>query len=304
MSTSGHGSTVRAIFYAFLANLGIALAKSGAAVYTGSGSMLAEAIHSFADCGNQVLLYIGLRQSYKPADAEHPLGYGKVSYFWSFIVAILLFSMGGLFSIYEGWHKLHAPEELSGVWVALLVLGVSIIIEMFSLYGCVREINKIRRGKLFLHWFRTTRNAELVVVLAEDVAAILGLMLAFCFILTAMITGNPVYDAAGSICIGVVLISIALFVAIRIKALIVGRSADPEVQSAINAIIGSDAAIASVLNIITVQFGPHIMLAAKIRMYPGIPVEQAVVRLNELERKIKQEQPEIRWCFLEPDIEN
>ena len=196
MSTSGHGSTVRAIFYAFLANLGIALAKSGAAVYTGSGSMLAEAIHSFADCGNQVLLFIGLRQSAKPADAEHPLGYGKVSYFWSFIVAILLFSMGGLFSIYEGWHKLHAPEGLSGVWVALLVLGVSIIIEMFSLYGCVREINKIRRGKLFLHWFRTTRNAELVVVLAEDVAAILGLILAFCFILTAMITGNPVYDAA------------------------------------------------------------------------------------------------------------
>ena len=304
MSTSGHGSTVRAIFYAFLANLGIALAKSGAAVYTGSGSMLAEAIHSFADCGNQVLLFIGLKQSGKPADAEHPLGYGKVSYFWSFIVAILLFSMGGLFSIYEGWHKLHAPEELSGVWVALLVLGVSIIIEMFSLYGCVREINKIRRGKLFLHWFRTTRNAELVVVLAEDVAAILGLMLAFCFILTAMITGNPVYDAAGSICIGVVLISIALFVAIRIKALIVGRSADPEVQSAINAIISSDDAIASVLNIITVQFGPHIMLAAKVRMYPGIPIEQAVVRLNGLERKIKQGQPEIRWCFLEPDIEN
>lgn len=303
MSTSGHGASVKAIFYAFLANLGIALAKSGAAVYTGSGSMLAEAIHSFADCGNQVLLYIGLRQSYKPADAEHPLGYGKVSYFWSFIVAILLFSMGGLFSIYEGWHKLHAPEGLSSAWVALLVLGVSIIIEILSLYGCIREINKIRRGKLFLHWFRTTRNAELVVVLAEDVAAILGLILAFCFILAAMITGNPVYDAAGSICIGVVLISIALFVAIRIKALIVGRSADPEVQSAINAIISNDDAINAVLNIITVQFGPHIMLAAKIRMYPGIPIEQAVVRLNELERKIKQGQPDIRWCFLEPDIE-
>lgn len=303
MSTSGHGASVKAIFYAFLANLGIALAKSGAAVYTGSGSMLAEAIHSFADCGNQVLLYIGLRQSYKPADAEHPLGYGKVSYFWSFIVAILLFSMGGLFSIYEGWHKLHAPEGLSSAWVALLVLGVSIVIEMLSLYGCIREINKIRRGKLFLHWFRTTRNAELVVVLAEDVAAILGLILAFCFILAAMITGNPVYDAAGSICIGVVLISIALFVAIRIKALIVGRSADPEVQSAINAIISNDDAINAVLNIITVQFGPHIMLAAKIRMYPGIPIEQAVVRLNELERKIKQGQPDIRWCFLEPDIE-
>jgi len=303
MSTSNHSASAKAILYAFLANLGIAFAKTGAAAYTGSGSMLAEAIHSYADSGNQVLLFIGLRQSAKPADAEHPLGYGKVSYFWSFIVAILLFSMGGLFSIYEGWHKLHAPEGLSSAWVALLVLGVSIIIEMFSLYGCVREINKIRRGKLFLHWFRTTRNAELVVVLAEDVAAILGLILAFCFILTAMITGNPVYDAAGSICIGVVLISIALFVAVRIKALIVGRSADPEVQSAINAIISKDDAIDSVLNIITVQFGPHIMLAAKVRMYPGIPIEQAVVRLNGLERKIKQGQPEIRWCFLEPDIE-
>lgn len=303
MSASDHSASAQAILYAFLANLGIALAKTGAAAYTGSGSMLAEAIHSFADCGNQVLLFIGLRQSGKPADAEHPLGYGKVSYFWSFIVAILLFSMGGLFSIYEGWHKLHAPEGLSGAWVALLVLAVSIIIEMFSLYGCVRQINKIRRGKLFLHWFRTTRNAELVVVLAEDVAAILGLMLAFSFILTAMITGNPVYDAAGSICIGVVLITIALFVAIRIKALIVGRSADPEVQSAINALIDGDDAIASVLNIITIQFGPHIMLAAKIKMYPGIPIEQAVDRLNALERKIKQKHPDIRWCFLEPDTE-
>jgi cation diffusion facilitator family transporter len=303
MSTSSHGSSVRAIFYAFLANLGIALAKSGAAFYTGSGSMLAEAIHSFADCGNQVLLYIGLRQSGKPADAEHPLGYGKVSYFWSFIVAILLFSMGGLFSVYEGWHKLQAPEGLSSAWIALVVIGVSIIIEMFSLYGCVREINKIRGEKWFVPWFRTTRNAELVVVLAEDVAAILGLLLAFCFISAAMLTGNPVYDAAGSISIGVVLIAVALFVAVHIKALIVGRSADPEVQSAINAIISKDDAIAAVLNIITVQFGPHIMLAAKIRMYPGIPIEQAVVRLDELERKIKQEQPDIRWCFLEPDIE-
>ena len=298
-----HGSSAKAILYAFLANLGIALAKSGAAIYTGSGSMLAEAIHSFADCGNQVLLFIGLRQSGKPADAEHPLGYGKVSYFWSFIVAILLFSLGGLFSIYEGWHKLHAPEGLSSAWVALLVLGISIIIEMFSLYGCVREINKIRRGKQFRHWLRTTRNAELVVVLAEDVAAIFGLMLAFIFIVAAKITGNPVYDAVGSICIGVVLISVALFVAIRIKALIVGRSADPDVQSAINSIISRDDAIAAVLNIITVQFGPHIMLAAKVRMYSGLPIEQAVVRLNELERKIKQEQPDIRWCFLEPDME-
>ena len=120
---SDHGSSAKAILYAFVANLGIALAKLAASIYTNSGSMLAEAIHSFADCGNQVLLYLGLRQSQRPPDAKHPLGYGKITYFWSFIVALLLFSMGGLFSMYEGWHKLHAPEELNKAWVALLVLG-------------------------------------------------------------------------------------------------------------------------------------------------------------------------------------
>jgi len=301
MSTSGHGSSARAILYAFLANLGIALAKTGAAIYTSSGSMLAEAIHSFADCGNQVLLYIGLRQSGKPADTEHPLGYGKVSYFWSFIVAVLLFSMGGLFSVYEGWHKLHAPEGLSNAWVALVVLGLSIIIEMFSLIGCVREINLVRAQKRFRHWFRTTRNAELVVVLAEDVAAIIGLLLAFGFVFTAMVTGDPVYDAIGSVCIGIVLIFIAMFVALRMKGLIVGRSADPDLQAVINAVITSDDAIVEVLNTITFQLGPRVLLAAKIRMRPGITVDEAVTRINQLETRIKEQAPEVGWCFIEPD---
>src|SRR6185295_5831482 len=168
--------------YAFLANLFIALTKSGAAWYTRSGSMLAEAIHSFADCANQVLLFTGLKQSQRPPDANHPMGYGKLSYYWSFIVAILLFSMGGLFSIYEGWHKLHAPEEIHQAWVALAVLGVSILLETGSLLGCLREIRAMRRGRPFWRWLRTTRNAELVVVLGEDIAALLGLMLAFVFV--------------------------------------------------------------------------------------------------------------------------
>ncbi len=303
MSSSGHGSSARAILYAFLANFGIALAKSGAAIYTASGSMLAEAIHSYADCGNQVLLYIGLRQSLKPADKEHPLGYGKISYFWSFIVAILLFSMGGLFSIYEGWHKLHAPEELTHAWVALLVLGVSIVLEIFSLIGCVREINHIRGNKPFWQWFNTTRNAELVVVLAEDNAAIIGLLLAFGFVSVAVITGDPVYDAAGSICIGVVLILISIFVATRIKALIIGKSAEPELQEIINSIIANDDAIDNVLNTITVQFGPEVMLAAKIKMHSGISIEMAVERINALEQKIKERVPQVGWCFIEPDCQ-
>ena len=301
MSSSVHESSVKAILYAFLANLGIALAKTFAAVYTGSGSMLAEAIHSYADCGNQVLLYIGLSQSRKPPDREHPLGYGKISYFWSFIVAIMLFTLGGLFSIYEGWHKLHQPEALTSAWVALLVLGVAIVLEIFSLAGCVREINRIRGGKSFGNWLWTTRNAELVVVLGEDIAAIIGLVLAFCFVLATALTGNPAYDAAGSMCIGGVLILISLFIAARMKALIIGRSAEPELQTMINTIIAEDDAIESLLNTITVQFGPEIMLAAKVRMHPGVTIERAVERINELERKIKARVPEVGWCFIEPD---
>jgi cation diffusion facilitator family transporter len=256
MSASGHGASARAILYAFLANLGIAVAKTTAAIITASGSMLAEAIHSYADCSNQVLLYTGLRQSLKPADAEHPLGYGKLSYFWSFIVAILLFSMGGLFSVYEGLHKLHAPQELSHIWIAIIVLGVSILIEIFSLYGCIREINHLRGDKPFSTWFRTTRNAELIVVLAEDIAAILGLIIALGFVSLAKATGNPVYDAAGSIGIGLVLILVAIFIAMRIKTLLIGRSADPHLQAIINTVIANDGSIDHVLNVITMQFRP------------------------------------------------
>src|SRR6185436_5198738 len=198
---SDHGSSAKAILYAFIANLGIALAKLGAALYTHSGSMLAESIHSFADCGNQVLLFIGLRQAQRPPDAKHPLGYGKVTYFWSFVVALLLFSMGGLFSIYEGWHKLDGHEELNKPWVALAVLGVSIALEFGSLLGCLKEIAKLRKDKSLAYWLRNTRNAELVVVLGEDVAALIGLAIAFVFVGLATLTGNMMFDAVGSIAI-------------------------------------------------------------------------------------------------------
>jgi len=299
---SDHGSSAKAILYAFIANLGIALAKLAAAIYTHSGSMLAEAIHSFADCGNQVLLFIGLKQAQKPPDAKHPLGYGKVTYFWSFVVALLLFSMGGLFSINEGWHKLHSAEELHKVWIALLVLAVSVVLEFGSLLGCLREVKKLRRDKSLLYWLKNTRNAELVVVLGEDVAALIGLMLAFVFVALAAATGNPVFDAIGSIVIGVVLVCVSIFVAIRIKALIVGSAAEDDLQQAIRADIDADPDIDELLNAITMQLGPDVMLALKVRMKPGVSIETAVQHINALEKRIKSKFPEVAWCFVEPDV--
>ena len=302
MTATTQNSTTRAILYAFLANFGIALAKSWAAWLTGSGSMLAEAIHSYADTGNQVLLYVGLRQSRRPPDAEHPLGYGKLSYFWSFIVALLLFSLGGIFSIWEGLNKLEHPEELSRIWVAFAVLIVAMALESFSLIGCLREIRLLRGKRPFLEWLEHTRNSELVVVLGEDIGAEVGLVFAFGFLTAAVATGNPVYDALGSICIGVVLIVVSGFVAWRIRSLLVGRSADPEIEAEINAIIAEQEGVERVFNTITLQFGPDTMLAAKIRMQDGIDIETAVAHINALERKLKERIPKLAWCFIEPDV--
>ncbi len=162
MSVSGHSASLRAIFFAF-GNLAIALTKTAGAIYTASGSMLAEAVHSYADTGNQVLLFFGLKQSQKPPDEKHPLGYGKNSYFWSFVVAVLLFTLGGVFSIYEGLHKLQHPEALHQVWVALVILGAAIALEMVSLFGCLNAIHDVKGRKSIRQWLGTTGNAELVV---------------------------------------------------------------------------------------------------------------------------------------------
>ena len=302
MASSSHSSTARAILYAFLANLGIAIAKTWAAWLTGSGSMLAEAIHSYADTGNQVLLYLGLKQSQRAPDAEHPLGYGKLSYFWSFIVAILLFSMGGLFSIYEGMHKLQHPEEISRIWIAIVVLILAILLEGGSLLGCLREIRKVRGDRPFGDWLKHTRNSELVVVLGEDIGAQLGLVMALGFLTAAGITGNPVYDAMGSICIGVILIVISIFIAWRIKSLLVGRSADPQIQETIDEIISGQDEVERVFNTITIQFGPDTMLAAKIKLREGMTIDVAVESINALERELKKRVPKLKWCFIEPDV--
>ena len=296
------GSSVKAILYALLANFGIAITKTAAAVYTNSGSMLAEAIHSYADCANQLLLFLGLKQADKPATRTHPLGFGKITYFWSFLVALLLFSMGGLFSIYEGWHKLHHPEPLNKVWVALAVLAVAVVLESGSLLGALREITKIRRGRSFGDWFKHTRNAELVVILGEDIAALAGLVIAFTFLSLAAVTGDTRWDAAGSIAIGSVLIIVAVFIAARIQTLLIGKSAEPQLEQSIRGIINRDPAIEELLNTITLQMGPKVLLAAKVKMQAGLSIEAAVAHLNELEVEIKRLHPEVGWCFVEPDV--
>lgn len=266
--------------------------------------MLAEAIHSYADAGNQVLLFLGLKQSQKPPTPEHPLGYGKLSYFWSFIVALMLFSIGGLFSIYEGFHKLESSEPLNQVWVGLVVLGLAIVLESLSTLGCLREIKRVRQEVPLAKWLKETRNAELVVVLGEDIAALVGLALAFGFLSLANITGNTVYDAIGSICIGVVLIIVSLFIAVRIQSLLVGRSAEPSLRRLIDELIEQDEVIDELLNTITLQFGPKVMLAAKVRMKPGLTVDSAVKHINNLEKRIKEKAPSIGWCFIETDVDD
>lgn len=300
------GSSTKAILYALGANAGIAISKGIAYFFTGSGSMLAEAIHSAADCVNQIFLFIGLSRSNRPPTKEHPLGYGKAIYVWSFFVAIMLFSVGGIFSIYEGIHKLH-PEDgaahgVENALVALGVLGVSILLEAFSLFGALKEIKKLAGDKTIKQWVKTTRNAELVVVLGEDIAALLGLVLAFIFVLLAYITGDGKYDAIGSICIGGMLIAISFWLVIRIQGLLIGRSADPELQASITKAIGDNENITEVLNVLTCQFGSQVMLAVKIRMKKGIKVEDASAAINEMEKKIKESHPEVAWSFVEPDV--
>ena len=299
-----HSSSTKAILYAFSANLGIAIAKGIGAFVTGSGSMLAETIHSLADCGNQILLFFGMKSAQRKATKEHPFGFGKAIYFWSFIVAILLFCLGGIFSIYEGIEKIHNPEDVSSPLVALIILGFSIILESFSLMGAMKEIKKIRAGKGIREWINSTRNAELLVVFAEDVAAIIGLILAFMFVLLTILTGNPLFDALGSVCIGVILVFIAFFLMIRVQALLIGRSADPELVGFIENQINKDKNIREIFNMITLQMGPQVMLSAKIRMNEKLSIKQACVAINTLEKKIKKEFPEIKWCFIEPDIKN
>jgi cation diffusion facilitator family transporter len=291
----------KSIYFALMANLGIALTKTVAAVITGSGAMLAESIHSYADCGNQGLLFIGLKAMKKNPDDDHPLGYGKEIFFWSFVVALILFSMGGLFSVYEGIHKISSHEGLNRPLVALVVLGLSMILEASSLYGCLIQINKLRHNESLWSWFKNSRKSELIVVLGEDVAALLGLSFAFISIILSIVTGNPVYDAVGSIGIGVLLIFVSAFLAVKVKSLLIGQSADLETTTAIKSFVAARPEVERVINLITLQLGPQIMVAVKAKMSVTDSADQLIENINLCEAELRRAFPDVQWVFFEPD---
>ncbi|MBP6663138.1 MAG: cation diffusion facilitator family transporter [Paludibacter sp.] len=301
---SHQNASVKSIIFALSANFGIAITKTVAAVITGSGAMLAESIHSFADCGNQGLLFLGLRAAKKNPDYEHPLGYGKAIYFWSFIVALMLFSMGGLFSIYEGIHKFHSTEEVKSPLIAIVVLSVSLVLEGASLWGCTTQINKVKNNQSLWQWVKSTRQSELVVVFGEDIAALFGLMFALVAVILSYVTGNPVYDSIGSIVIGVLLVFVSIFIAAKVKGLLIGQSADETVRLEIKTLLEARPEIESILNLITIQLGAQIMVAVKAKMAKTESIEQVMKNINTCELELKKAFPEVQWVFFEPDIEN
>jgi cation diffusion facilitator family transporter len=299
---SATANSLKSIIYALAANFAIAVAKTGGAIYTGSSSMLAEAIHSFADCGNQALLLWGLKEAGRAPTADHPLGFGKAIYFWSFIVALMLFSMGGLFSIYEGLHKISNTDPVQHAWVAVAILTFGIVAESVSLWGCLREINKVRGAQSLWSWFKITRQSELVVILGEDLAALGGLALALGFIALAMVTGNPVWDAIGSIAIGVLLLVMAILIGTEVKALLIGQSAEPVVLARMKKHLADAPEVQEVYNLLTQQLGSEIMVAIKARMQPQGSEMLLIEAINRVEAGFRAAFPEVRWIFFEPDI--
>ena len=293
-------NSARTIYYALGANLAIAGAKTAGAVATGSSAMLAEAIHSFADAGNQLLLLLGMRQAKRPPTADYPLGWGKAVFFWSFIVAIVLFSLGGLFSFYEGWHKLLHPEPLTNPWVAVGILVFGLIAEAISMRACLQEVNKVRGKRTVWRWFRESRQSELVVILGEDFAALLGLALALIAVLATMLTDNPMWDGLGSMWIGVVLLVVAAGIGAEIKGLLIGQSADPEEVKRIRSFVEGCEGVEKVYRVLTMQMGTSLMVALKVKVNAA-SADQLISRINEVETSLRIEFPDIQWLFFEPD---
>ncbi len=291
------------IIQSLLVNAVIAAAKTVAAVITGSGAMLAESLHSFADCGNQLLLLMGVHKARKPADAAHPLGYGRNLYFWSFMVALLLFTGGGVFSIYEGIHKFGSPEPVGPILVAVIILGLSIALEGWSTWSNIVELNKRRGAVPFFQYLRETKDSDLVVIFGENAAAVLGLVLALVAVVIARETGDGRWDAIGSLAIGVVLVGVALFLAVEIKSLLLGEAADPITEQSVRAIVEADPNVVKVLRMMTIQQGPgEVVVALKLQFQPGLKTGGDLCKaINALEGRIEARHPEVKWTFVEPD---
>lgn len=300
MSSEGHSTKV--VLTSLAVNAAIALAKLGAAVFTHSGSMMAEAIHTAADCLNQLLLLVGLKQASSGPSERHPLGTGRASYFWSFMVALMLFVGGGVFSIGEGVEKVLHPEPIEHVSIGAGILIFSLVLEVGSLAQCIGEINKKRGSLAATDYLKVTKDAELVVCTGENFAAVVGLG----FALTALVLArfvDPRFDGVGSIMVGVVLVWVALFLARKCKSLLLGEAADPEVAKAIRDAAREDDRILEVLRLIAVQQGPgEVMIAAKVRFVDALPATEVANAINAFEVRVRTRLPEVRWQFIEPDI--
>jgi cation diffusion facilitator family transporter len=301
---AAHGGSTRAIIAALGANLGIAAAKFVAFAFTGASSMLAEGIHSVADSGNQVLLLVGGRRARRAATPEHPFGFGRDRYIYGFLVAIVLFSVGGLFAVYEGVHKLQHPEALESPLVAIGVLVVAIFLEGFSLRTAVKETNESRRpGVSYWRFIRTARAPELPVVLLEDSAALVGLVLALLGVGLTTLTDIPAFDGLGTIAIGLLLVAVAAILAVETKSLLLGEAATPEAQRRIVAALEAGDSGLSVIHMRTQHLGPEeVLVAAKIAVRHDDTAASIASAIDEAEARVRAAEPAARVIYLEPDL--
>ena len=301
MSTEGG---MKAVIAALLANLGIALSKFVAFAFTGSSSMLSEAIHSMADSGNQVLLLVGNKRSKKVADAQHQFGYGRRRYVYGFIVAIVLFLVGGLFSLYEGFHKFQHPEDLSDAWIAFLVLGVAIVLEGLSFRTALREANRSRGKRSLFRFLRDARQPELPVILLEDLGALVGLVFALFGVSMAVVTGDGRWDGVGAMAVGTLLVVIAVFLAFEMAAMLVGESALPEEDAAIRAALASSPLVDRVIHVRTLHVGPdELLVGAKIAIGNSDTGQEIAAGIDDAEARLRAAVPSAVYVFLEPDID-
>ena len=302
MAGGGHGT--KAVVAALLANAGIAVAKFVGFLLTGSGSMLAESVHSVADSGNQGLLLLGGKKAQRAPTEEHPFGYGRERYFWAFVVAIILFSVGGMFALYEGVEKLRHPHELESVGIAIGILVFGLILETFSLRTAVVEANKVKDPQAsWWSFIRRSKNAELPVVLLEDMAAEIGLVLALVAVTVAELTGEARWDAMGTLVIGALLIVIAVVLAIEMKGLLIGESASRTDLQKIVAAIEVEPSVQRLIHMRTQHIGPdELLIGAKIELIPDLSVAEASEAVNRVEASVRRAVPAARMMYLEPDI--
>ncbi len=291
------------IVAAFLANLGISVAKFIGFLLTGAASMLAEAVHSVADTGNQGLLLLGGKRARQRESRAHPFGYGRERYFWAFVVAMVLFSLGGLFAIYEGVQKLREPHELESPLIAVTILLVAVVFETYALTKAVKVANVERAGRSWWTFIRRSKNPEIPIVLLEDSGAELGLFLALFGVAMAEITDNPRWDAAGSLGIGVLLVIIAAVLAVEMKSLLIGESAGPDDEAAIRSAIETAPDVRRLIHLRTQHLGPdELLVGAKIELDAGLTFAEVAAAIDTAEQLLRTSVPEARVVYLEPDL--